>query len=102
MDNTGTNKVEGIVTQYSDLRGLDPKDIWFLKQLKLRPKAFARMSNLRILKICCMYLSEELKYLPNKLRYLDWLGYPMKYMPSTFQPEHLVELHLTYSSIEQL
>ncbi|CAL5342766.1 unnamed protein product [Camellia sinensis] len=26
----------------------------------------------------------------------------MKYMPSTFQPEHLVELHLTYSRIEQL
>ncbi|XP_028077589.1 TMV resistance protein N-like, partial [Camellia sinensis] len=102
MDNTGTNKVEGIVMQYSDLRGLDPKDIRFLKQLKLRPEAFAKMSNLRILKICCMHLSEELKYLPNKLRYLDWLGYPMKYMPSTFQPEHLVELHLTYSSIEQL
>ncbi|KAL7215809.1 hypothetical protein ACSBR1_027874 [Camellia fascicularis] len=94
MDNTETNKVEGIFMQYSDLRGLD--------QLKLRPKAFAKMSNLRILKICCTQLSEELKYLSNKLSYLDWLGYPMKYMPSTFQPEHLVELHLTHSSIEQL
>ncbi|KAL7215559.1 hypothetical protein ACSBR1_027670 [Camellia fascicularis] len=105
MDNTGTKKVEGIVMQYSDLSGLYPKDIRyirFLKQLKLRPKAFAKMSNLRILKICCMHFSKELKYLSNKLRYLDWLGYPMKYMPSIFQPEHLVELHLTYSSIEQL
>ncbi|KAI7998412.1 TMV resistance protein N [Camellia lanceoleosa] len=96
MDNTGTNKVEGIVMQYIYVRGLDPKDI------HLRPKAFTKMSNLRILKICHMHLSEELKYLSNKLRYLDWLGYPMKYMPSTFQPKHLVELHLTYSSIEQL
>ncbi|KAL7215812.1 hypothetical protein ACSBR1_027877 [Camellia fascicularis] len=69
---------------------------------ELRPKAFAKMSNLRFLKICCMHLSEELKYLSNKLRYVDWLGYPKKYMPSTFPPEHLVELHLTYSSIEQL
>ncbi|KAL7215811.1 hypothetical protein ACSBR1_027876 [Camellia fascicularis] len=94
MDNTGTNKVEGIF--------MHPKDIWFLKQLKLRPKSFAKMSNLKILKICCMHLSEELKYLSNKLSYLDWLGYPMKYMPSRFQPEHLVELHLTYSSIKQL
>ncbi|CAL5407419.1 unnamed protein product [Camellia sinensis] len=102
MDNTGTNKVEGIVMQYSDLRGPNPKDNRLLKQLKLRPSAFAKMSNLRVLKICCMHLSEELKYLSNKLSYLDWLGYPMKYMPSTFQPEHLVELHLTYSSIEQL
>ncbi|THF96766.1 hypothetical protein TEA_009276 [Camellia sinensis var. sinensis] len=70
--------------------------------LKLRPKAFAKMSNLRILKICCMHLTEDLKYLSNKLRYLDWCGYPMKCAPSSFQPVHLVELHLTYSSIEQL
>ncbi|XP_028076644.1 TMV resistance protein N-like isoform X2 [Camellia sinensis] len=102
MNNTGTNKVEGIVMQYNSLSGLDPKHIQFLKQLKLRPEAFAKMSNLRILKICCMHLSKDLKYISNNLRYLDWLGYPMKYMPSTFQPEHLVELHLTYSRIEQL
>ncbi|CAL5342764.1 unnamed protein product [Camellia sinensis] len=102
MDNTGTKKVEGIVVQYPDPSGLDSKDFRFLKQLKLRPKAFAKMSNLRILKICCMHLSGDLKYLSNKLRYIHWLGYPMKFMPSTFQPKHLVELHLTYSSIEQL
>ncbi|CAL5342765.1 unnamed protein product [Camellia sinensis] len=52
MNNTGTNKVEGIVMQYNSLSGLDPKHIQFLKQLKLRPEAFAKMSNLRILKIC--------------------------------------------------
>ncbi|KAL7250725.1 hypothetical protein ACSBR1_012694 [Camellia fascicularis] len=45
---------------------------------------------------------KDLKYLSNKLRYLDWCRYPMKCMPSSFQPAHLVELHLTYSSIEQL
>ncbi|CAL5402656.1 unnamed protein product [Camellia sinensis] len=101
MENTGTKKVEGIVMEYLDLRSRDPKDIG-LKELKLRPKAFAKMSNLRILKICCMYISENLKYLSNKLRYLDWCEYPMKYMPSTFQPERLVELHLKYSNIEQL
>ncbi|CAL5405356.1 unnamed protein product [Camellia sinensis] len=78
MENTGTKNVEGIAVDYPDLGHQDPKDIG-LKELKLRPKAFAKMSNLRILKI-----------------------YPMKCMPSTFQPECLVELHLTYSSIEQL
>ncbi|XP_028100415.1 disease resistance-like protein DSC1 [Camellia sinensis] len=102
LKNLGTKKVEGIVVQYPDPSGLDSKDFPFLKQLKLRPKAFVKMSNLRILKICCMHLSEDLKYLSNKLRYLDWLGYPMKYMPLTFQPKHLVKLHLTYSDIEQL
>ncbi|KAL7186731.1 hypothetical protein ACSBR2_028459 [Camellia fascicularis] len=101
MENTGTKKVEGIAVDYPDLRHQDPKDIG-LKELKLRPKAFAKMSNLRILKMCCLHVTEDLKYLSNKLRYLDWCGYPMKCMPSTFQPERLVELHLTYSSIEQL
>ncbi|KAL7219403.1 hypothetical protein ACSBR2_012462 [Camellia fascicularis] len=97
VKNMGTKKVEGIVVEYPDL-SRDPMGI----VLKLRPKAFAKMSNLRILKICCMHLSEDLKYLSNKLRYLDWCRYPMKCMPSSFQPAHLVELHLTYSSIEQL
>ncbi|CAL5405352.1 unnamed protein product [Camellia sinensis] len=101
MENMGTKKVEGIVVEYHDCRSRDRKDIG-LKESKLGPEAFTKMWNLRILKICCMDLSEDLKYLSNKLRYLDWCKYPMKYMPSTFQPEHLVELHLTYSSIEQL
>ncbi|GMP65063.1 hypothetical protein CsSME_00026026 [Camellia sinensis var. sinensis] len=95
MENTGTKNVEGIAMDYPDLGHQDPKDVG-LKELKLRPKAFAKMSNLKILKMC------YLKYLSNKLRYLDWCRYPMKCMPSTFQPERLVELHLTYSSIEQL
>ncbi|KAL7186724.1 hypothetical protein ACSBR2_028452 [Camellia fascicularis] len=97
----GAKKVEGIAVEYLDLGHQDPKDIG-LKELKLRPKAFAKMLNLRILKMCFMHLTEDLKYLSNKLRYLDWCGYPMKCMPSTFQPERLIELHLTYSSIEQL
>ncbi|XP_028119134.1 TMV resistance protein N-like [Camellia sinensis] len=101
MENTGTKKVEGIAVDYLDLGHQDPKDIG-LKELKVGPKAFAKMSNLRILKMCCIHLTEDLKYLSNKLRYLDWCGYPMKCMPSTFQPGRLVELHLTYSSIEQL
>ncbi|CAL5405853.1 unnamed protein product [Camellia sinensis] len=49
--NTGTKNVEGIVVEYPDLRSRDPKGIG-LKELKLRPKAFAKMLNLRILKIC--------------------------------------------------
>ncbi|XP_028103509.1 TMV resistance protein N-like [Camellia sinensis] len=128
MENTGTKNVEGIAMDYPDLGHQDPKDVG-LKELKLRPKAFAKMSNLKILKMCCIHvclplsvlkscstmlkkhealgarlqhLTEDLKYLSNKLRYLDWCRYPMKCMPSTFQPECLVELHLTYSSIEQL
>ncbi|KAL7221960.1 hypothetical protein ACSBR1_023821 [Camellia fascicularis] len=68
VKNMGTKKVEGVVVEYPDL-SRDPMGI----VLKLRPKAFAKMSNLRILKICCMHLSEDLKYLSNKLSSIEQL-----------------------------
>ncbi|CAL5439018.1 unnamed protein product [Camellia sinensis] len=95
-NNTGTQAVEGIIVE-----GENPDHVW-PKQLKLSPKAFANMTELRFLKICCGHLPEGLQYLPNKLRYFDWCQYPLTYMPSTFQPKHIVELNITYSRIEQL
>ncbi|TXG47009.1 hypothetical protein EZV62_026303 [Acer yangbiense] len=43
-----------------------------------------------------------LDYLPDKLRYLHWEGYPLEELPSSFNPENLVELDLTMSKIKQL
>ncbi|PSS11722.1 TMV resistance protein like [Actinidia chinensis var. chinensis] len=101
MDNAGTQAVEGIVVEYNGFGGENP-ECFVPKQLMLSPKAFANMKNLRFLKIFCTHLYEGLEYLPNSLRFVDWCGYPLKYMPLTFQPEYLVELNLTYSRIEQL
>ncbi|KAL7224532.1 hypothetical protein ACSBR1_025904 [Camellia fascicularis] len=102
MNDTGTEKLEGIVMKYPDLGNRDPKDFGFPEELKLSGKAFAKMRSLRILIIRCFLLSEDLKYLPNNLRYLDWHGYPLRCLPSEFQPMRLVELHITNSDIEQL
>ncbi|XP_039059057.1 TMV resistance protein N-like [Hibiscus syriacus] len=40
--------------------------------------------------------------LPNELRLLDWMGYPLRFLPPSFQPDNLVALLLQYSRIEQL
>ncbi|THF94206.1 hypothetical protein TEA_029976 [Camellia sinensis var. sinensis] len=98
----GTEKLEGIVMKYPDLGNRDPKDFGFPEELKLRGKAFAKMRSLRILIIHCFLRSIDLKFLPNNLRYLDWRGYPLRCLPSEFRPMCLVELHITFSNIEQL
>jgi hypothetical protein len=63
-------------------------------------------SNLRLLIIRYvngyMNASGSLSCLSNELRYVEWLDYPFKYLPSSFQPNQLVELILFESSIEQL
>ncbi|XP_028124078.1 TMV resistance protein N-like [Camellia sinensis] len=102
MNDTGTEKLEGIVMKYPDLGNRDPKDFGFPEELKLRGKAFAKMRSLRILIIHCFLRSIDLKFLPNNLRYLDWRGYPLRCLPSEFRPMCLVELHITFSNIEQL
>ncbi|TQD96323.1 hypothetical protein C1H46_018089 [Malus baccata] len=44
-------------------------------------------------------LSQGLQSLPNSLRYLYWLGYPLKSLPSTFSPQNLVELRMPGSFV---
>ncbi|XP_058730515.1 disease resistance protein RUN1-like [Vicia villosa] len=59
-------------------------------------------SNIRLLIIKYVKLSGSLNYLSNELRYIEWCEYPFMYLPSSFQPNQLVELILEYSSIKQL
>ena len=65
-------------------------------------EAFPKMPNLKLLIIHGVQLLHGPKNLPNKLRILDWSEYPSKSLPSDFQPDELVELHLLHSKIEQL
>ncbi|KHF98003.1 suppressor of npr1-1, constitutive 1 -like protein [Gossypium arboreum] len=60
------------------------------------------MKKLRLLKVLCLSNCDDLKYLSNELRLLDWKGCPLRYLPSSFQPDNLVALLLPYSHIEQL
>ncbi|KAE8678086.1 hypothetical protein F3Y22_tig00111445pilonHSYRG00130 [Hibiscus syriacus] len=67
--------------------------------LNLSVDAFSKMKNLRLLKVLWLSNCEDLRYLSNKLRLLDWLS---KSLLSGFQPDNLVALRLPYSRIEQL
>ena len=76
-------------------------------------EAFSKMKNLRLLKIGNVQplhyliggpiqLPQGLNYLSSELRTIDWLGYPLKSMPTSFQPSKLVELRMHFSGIRQL
>lgn len=87
----GTEEVEGIVVDSCEQ--VDDS---------LSANGFTKMRNLRLLKLRNLHFSGSLNYLSNELRYLDWEEYPFKSLPSTFQPDKLVELHLQSSNIQQL
>ncbi|KAK9016366.1 hypothetical protein V6N11_078867 [Hibiscus sabdariffa] len=72
------------------------------KMLNLNVEAISKMKKLRLLKVLCVTKCDELKNLPNELRLLDWMGYPLRFLPPSFQPDNLVALLLPYSRIEQL
>ncbi|XP_057998378.1 disease resistance protein RUN1-like isoform X1 [Hevea brasiliensis] len=97
--NLGTERVEGIWLDTSQIGEVD-----------LISTAFLRMYNLRLLKIynftirnnCKLHLPRGLEFLSDKLRYLHWNGCPLSSLPSNFQAENLVELNLAYSNVRQL
>ncbi|KAL5560012.1 hypothetical protein UlMin_036223 [Ulmus minor] len=105
----GTKATEGI---YLNAREIE--------ELQLRPGVFKEMCNLRLLKIYAfdhylhtfgfydtinkykVYLTGDLQYLSDSLRYLHWDFYPEKSLPSNFNPQNLVGLHMCHSKLEQL
>ncbi|KAI9119849.1 hypothetical protein K1719_009238 [Acacia pycnantha] len=98
-NNKGTNKLEGIML-----------DVTQIKDIQLNAKTIKRMTNLRFLKFysdlnhCSshVYLPKVLEFFPNKIKYLEWYGYPLESLPPTFCPENLVELHLPNSHVQKL
>ncbi|XP_027916364.1 disease resistance-like protein DSC1 isoform X1 [Vigna unguiculata] len=97
-NNRGTEAVEGIILDVSQIR-----------VLLLSYETFSRMINMRFLKFymgksrkCNLHLPSGLESLPNKLMYLQWDGYPSKSLPSTFCPDNLVVLSMMESYVEKL
>ena len=96
----GASQIEGIFLDISEL----DKDVY------LKPTFCQRMNKLRLLRI---YHSQDntkkyqvhveaLDCLPESLRYLEWYGYPLKSLPSKFDPRNLVEIKMPYSQLEHL
>ncbi|KAG4123278.1 hypothetical protein ERO13_D11G316600v2 [Gossypium hirsutum] len=91
--NTATEMIEGIIIDNKRESN---------KMLNLSVDTFLKMKKLRLLKVLCLSNCDDLKYLSNELRLLNWTGYPLRYLPSSFQPDNLVALLLPYSHIQQL
>ncbi|PON51567.1 TIR-NBS-LRR-like protein [Parasponia andersonii] len=75
--------------------------------INLKAAVFERMHKLRLLKLsvserCQLHLPEGLQFLPDNLVYIQWVHYPLSYLPSNFRPFNLVELHMPSSQLEQL
>ncbi|XP_050286575.1 TMV resistance protein N-like [Quercus robur] len=95
IDNAGTEKVEGI-SKMRNLRLLKEDNV------KVNFEAFSKMRNLRLLNIDNVHLPQGLSFLSSELRLMNWLGYPLKFMPRNFHPNKLVELIMPHSHIKQL
>ena len=82
--------------------------------LQISTKIFAKMKQLRLLKIYSsgycgatekqlkVILPEDFEFPAHELRYLHWEGYPLKSLPSNFLGVNLIELNMKDSNIKQL
>ncbi|XP_024196334.1 TMV resistance protein N [Rosa chinensis] len=92
QNNKGTELVKGIFLS-------SPQQA----RVHLKADPFSEMRNLRLLKIKNVILSGCLEFtLSDLLSFFEWHGYPLKFLPSSFRPDKLVELHLPQSQIERL
>ncbi|KAK7413032.1 hypothetical protein VNO78_04867 [Psophocarpus tetragonolobus] len=83
-----------------------------IKEQKLMPHVFAKMSKLRFLEISgnddygcydkLILAADEIQFLRNELRFLCWYNYPLKSLPENFSGQKLVILKLRGSIIEKL
>ena len=71
-----------------------------VKETCWSPEAISQMDNLKFLSIDGIFHVPQ--HLPDSLRVLCWRYYPSNSLPSTFQLDELVMLHLPKSRIEQL
>ncbi|KAL6315252.1 hypothetical protein AAG906_000331 [Vitis piasezkii] len=84
------------------------------KEIQVNKKVYENMKKLRILKLYRggyhgsmtktleVFLPKDFEFPSQELRYLYWEGYPLQKLPSKFNGENLVELHMRNSTIKQL
>ncbi|XP_028751294.1 TMV resistance protein N-like [Neltuma alba] len=65
-------------------------------------KAFEQMKRLRLLRLGNVKLEGDFKHMSRDLRWLYWLGFPLKYIPANFYQKNLVSIELKYSSLREL
>ena len=94
----GTEAIRSITFNFSETA---------VQDMQLSPHVFSMMSKLRFLDFYggnqyLLHFPQGLQSLPNGLRYLRWMHYPLKSLPKKFSAENLVILDLPYSKVESL
>lgn len=96
------------------MRGIFLDQSEVTKSIALERMTFRNMGNLRYLKVydsCCprqcksdskLYFPDGLGFPLEEIRYLHWLKFPLRELPSDFKPENLVDLRLPYSKISHV
>ncbi|RYQ88844.1 hypothetical protein Ahy_B09g095802 isoform D [Arachis hypogaea] len=98
------------------IRSISAKLPLLNKKLQLSPQVFAKMSNLHFLELLApytcpsyfpqdqmsLYFPEGLESLPNELRFLLWMHYPMEALPTQFSAENLQILSLPVNRVKKL
>ena len=67
-------------------------------EVSLKAKVFKRMKNLKFL-IGNVHIGEEIEYLPDELRYLEWREFPLSLSSKCCLPRQLVLLKMSESNI---
>ncbi|CAJ1978772.1 unnamed protein product [Sphenostylis stenocarpa] len=71
-------------------------------QERIRVDALSKINHLQLLILKKVNTFGSLNCISNELRYLNWDNFPFVSLPSTFEPDQLVELQLRYSNIKKL
>ncbi|XP_062028096.1 disease resistance protein RUN1-like [Rosa rugosa] len=91
-DASGSDEIQGLTL-----------DLWRLNlEKEFKTKAFAKMKSLRFLKLHGVKLIGQCKYLPKKLRWLDWNGFPLEFIPKEFSLGEAVAIHLRGSNLRHV
>ncbi|KFK24061.1 hypothetical protein AALP_AAs46094U000400 [Arabis alpina] len=97
--NKERDRVRGIVLDMSKM-----------EETQLENQAFVDMSSLRYLKVydpghseCKLNIPDGIEFpKENIVRYLDWMKFPRKKIPSHFEPANLIDLRLPFSKITSI
>ncbi|XP_071724918.1 TMV resistance protein N-like [Rutidosis leptorrhynchoides] len=93
-----------VLMKNTEMEAIEGIHHWFpgTEEMKLNAEAFKYMNSLRVLIISGVQLPRGLSHLSNELIYLDWMEYPLVYLPSKFEPKKIVVLCLQHSKIRYL
>ncbi|XP_048440606.1 disease resistance protein RPV1-like [Pyrus x bretschneideri] len=72
------------------------------REVVICSKPLGAMVNLRLLQINFVNLEGKFKFLPAELKWLQWKGCPLKFLPSDFCPRRLAVLDLSKSKLVSL